>query len=113
LGISLLFPGVEYSATMEGLSKYGIERAALEKFFSFRVPPILLMLILTLLAGLTINTLFAFGEEIGWRGSLQKELSHLGFWKFSFLIRLIWGIWRSPLIIQGYNYPQHPSSGLE
>ena len=69
-------------------------------------------MILALLAGPTINAFFAFGEELGWRGFLQKELSPLGFWKSSFLIGLIWGIWHFPLILQGHNYPQHPILGL-
>jgi uncharacterized protein len=62
------------------------------------------------LAGITINTFFALGEEIGWRGFLQKELSHLGLWKSGLLIGFIWGLWHAPLVIQGYNFPQKPTS---
>lgn len=56
--------------------------------------------------------LAAFGEELGWRGFLLKELGYLGFWKSSAIIGLIWGIWHAPLIIQGHNYPQHPIQGV-
>ncbi|MFZ5933087.1 MAG: CPBP family intramembrane glutamic endopeptidase [Patescibacteria group bacterium] len=98
---------------MEGLSRYGVPPSiASEKFAGFGIPPMLLILIAGLVAGPTINALFAFGEELGWRGFLQKELAYLGFWKSSFLIGLIWGMWHIPLVIQGYNYPQHPFIGI-
>ncbi len=112
LGISLLFPSVEYSANLEGLSRYNIPPTITKEYASLGIPPLLYFLIIGLIAGPTINTLFAFGEEIGWRGFLQRELSKLGFWKSSFLIGLIWGVWHSPLILQGYNYPQHPIIGI-
>jgi membrane protease YdiL (CAAX protease family) len=64
------------------------------------------------LAGITINTFFALGEEIGWRGFLQKELGHLGLWKSGLLIGAIWGLWHAPLVIQGYNFEQHPLIGV-
>jgi membrane protease YdiL (CAAX protease family) len=54
----------------------------------------------------------AFGEELGWRGLLQRELLHLGFWKSSAFIGVIWGVWHAPIIIQGHNYPQHPVAGV-
>ena len=64
------------------------------------------------LAGITINALFALGEEIGWRGFLQKELGFLGLWKSGLLIGAIWGLWHAPLVIQGYNFPQNPMLGV-
>ncbi len=64
------------------------------------------------LAGITINTFFALGEEIGWRGFLQQELGHLGLWKSGLLIGFIWGLWHAPLVIQGYNFPQNPLIGV-
>jgi len=63
-------------------------------------------------AGITINAIAGFGEELGWRGLLQKELGYLGFWRSSAVIGIIWGIWHAPIIIQGYNYPQHPLAGV-
>jgi membrane protease YdiL (CAAX protease family) len=113
---SLFLPNVSYSPTMEGLANYGVPSNILtkqtERYSNFGLPPLLFLLFLALTAGPTINTLFAFGEELGWRGFLQKELSHLGFWKSSFLIGLVWGLWHAPLILQGYNYPQHPTVGV-
>ena len=116
LSLSLILPNINYSPTMEGLTNYGVSSDMItkqaEQYSNFGFPPLLFLLFLALIAGPTINTLFAFGEELGWRGFLQKELSHLGFWKSSFLIGLIWGIWHAPLILQGYNYPQHPIFGV-
>ncbi len=65
-----------------------------------------------LIAGITINAIFAFGEEVGWRGFLIKEFGEMGFWKASYLIGLIWGVWHAPIIAMGHNYPQHPGIGL-
>jgi len=63
----------------------------------------------TAFAGLTINTLFALGEEIGWRGLLQDELcSLIGFKVTPLVIGILWALWHAPLIIMyGYNYPHH------
>lgn len=55
-------------------------------------------------AGYTINTLFAFGEEYGWRGFLWQHLSHLGWIRANFITGTLWGLWHTPLIIRGYNY---------
>jgi hypothetical protein len=40
-----------------------------------------------LIAGATINAVAGFGEELGWRGFLYRELSFLGFWKSSLWLR--------------------------
>jgi membrane protease YdiL (CAAX protease family) len=63
------------------------------------------------IAGISINAIFALGEEIGWRGFLQKEFD-LGLWKSGLLIGAIWGLWHAPLVIQGYNFPQNPMLGV-
>ncbi len=65
-----------------------------------------------LVAGATVNALAAFGEELGWRGYLQRAVSKAGFWKGSWLVGLVWGLWHGALIIQGYNYPEHPRAGI-
>lgn len=69
-------------------------------------------LVSALLAGITINALFAFGEEIGWRGYLLQQFNGQSFWKASLLIGAIWGIWHAPIILMGHNYPQHPVAGV-
>lgn len=75
------------------------------------VHPIWIALMQGLIAGITINAVAGFGEELGWRGFLQREFGYMGFWISSALIGLIWGIWHAPLILQGHNYPEHPVTG--
>lgn len=67
---------------------------------------------LVLALGTTVNALFAFGEEFGWRGYLLWELAPLGFWKASVGIGALWGIWHAPVIVAGYNYPSFPTVGV-
>ena len=119
LGVSLLFPGVEYSPAMEGLLERFESVLTAEQLQRMEnqvatspVHPIWIGLLLGLIAGVTINAVAGFGEELGWRGLLQKEFGYMGFWKSSILIGAIWGIWHAPLILQGHNYPQHPIVGL-
>ncbi len=119
IGVSLLFPGVEYSPEMTGfferigsaLTPEQLDEAK-RQLGALPVHVIWLGLVQGLIAGITINAVAAFGEELGWRGLLQKELGYLGFWKSSALIGLIWGVWHAPIIIQGHNYPQHPVAGV-
>lgn len=63
-------------------------------------------------AGITMNALFAFGEEIAWRGWLLKQFEGVTFLKTSLIIGIFWGIWHAPLIAMGHNYAQHPFIGL-
>ena len=74
--------------------------------------PFILVLIGGTIAGLTINGIAGFGEELGWRGLLLRESAQLGFWKSSCAIGFIWGLWHLPFIIHGYNYPGHPIAGV-
>ncbi len=65
-----------------------------------------------LLAGGTVNALVALGEELMWRGYLWEKLKPKGFWPASLEIGFWWGLWHAPLILAGYNYPQHPVLGV-
>lgn len=119
LGISLLFPGIEYSPEMSGM---------LDRFEGIMTPeqleemqasidnmpfhPIWMALLQGLVAGATVNAVFGFGEEAAWRGYLLHLWKHLNFWKTSVYIGFIWGIWHAPLILMGHNYPQHPQIGV-
>ncbi|MBD3240185.1 MAG: CPBP family intramembrane metalloprotease [Chitinivibrionales bacterium] len=71
----------------------------------------LMMIGQTLVAGTTLNAVAAFGEEMGWRGLLYKDLRPMGFWRANLLIGFIWGVWHAPIILTGYNFPQHPVIG--
>jgi hypothetical protein len=74
---------------------------------------LLVTLFLTsLVVGPTINGLFGFGEEFGWRGYLLPKLMPLGKVKAYLLLGVIWGLWHAPLILMGFNYPGYPLLGV-
>ncbi|MDR1149145.1 MAG: CPBP family intramembrane metalloprotease [Spirochaetaceae bacterium] len=116
LGINLLFPDVSFSITYEGLlSVLPAEQAELAEQQLSRFPPIiflLIQLVQVLIAGYTINAVFAFGEEFGWRGYLLKTLQNKKLLRASLIIGTVWGLWHFPLILIGHNYPQHPVAGV-
>ncbi|HEU4600633.1 MAG TPA: type II CAAX endopeptidase family protein [Steroidobacteraceae bacterium] len=59
-----------------------------------------------------LNALAAVGEELGWRGFLQGILiKELGMARGIALLGLIWSFWHLPLLLAGYNYPEHPVLG--
>lgn len=59
-----------------------------------------------------LSGLITLGEEIGWRGYLQKKLlGKNSLLKSLVFLGLIWGIWHLPLILSGYNYPDYPIIG--
>ena len=72
------------------------------------LPPVAVVaaggLVQGLLAGLTINAVFAFGEEYGWRGVLAEELRPLGTVRANLLTGVLWGLWHAPIIVLGHNY---------
>ena len=109
--------GEQYLADQIANSSQSVEEAAeAEQFLqALGLSGFMLALLLfgsALVAGPTFNALTAFGEEFGWRGFLQKEWTHMGFWKSSLVIGLVWGIWHFPLIYGGYNYPGEPVLGM-
>ncbi len=65
-----------------------------------------------LFAGATINALYAFGEEYGWRNYLVAALKEKKFVFAAIFIGIVWGIWHFPLILLGHNYPQHSVAGV-
>jgi len=72
---------------------------------------IALALVGALLAGFTINGLFAFGEEYGWRGWLADELRPLGAFWANVITGVLWGLWHAPLILMGFNYGSYGRIG--
>ncbi len=122
-GISLLFPGVEFSPGMEGMFERFADRLTFQQveqmkqqIASLKIHPIWLGIFQGLIAGFTVNAVAGFGEELGWRGFLVKEFGMVGdhgrFWRISLWIGLIWGIWHAPAILQGHNYPNHALLGV-
>ena len=119
LGVSFLFPEIEYSLEMAGMFdrfKSVLTPEQLNQMERqadvFPIHPLWIGLLQGLFAGITVNAVAGFGEELGWRGFLQRELGNLGFIKSSVIIGFIWGVWHAPLILQGHNYPQHPVAGV-
>jgi hypothetical protein len=66
----------------------------------------------SLFLGPTINGIFGFGEEFGWRGYLLPKLIPLGKLKAYTIVGVIWGLWHAPLIVVGFNYPGYPLLGI-
>ena len=64
---------------------------------------VIMMFLSAIVAGLTINLLFALGEEYGWRGYIAHSIQGSGIYRHS-IVGLLWGVWHLPLIVQGYNY---------
>jgi membrane protease YdiL (CAAX protease family) len=119
LPVSLLFPGVQYAGDLAGLSDRPRAAAPAEQVEQMRAlaarSPALYLggwLLFGLLAGPTGNAVFGLGEEVGWRGFLQRELAPLGFWRASGVIGLVWGLWHAPIILLGPYFPQHPVAGV-
>lgn len=108
LGVSLLMPGAHWDADSQ------LVQLALQQ-----MPQaggvwglIAISLVSGLLAGATINAVFAFGEEIAWRGYLVKLFKGKKFLTVALLTGVIWGFWHAPFILNGHNYPQHPVAGV-
>ncbi|WP_259607586.1 MULTISPECIES: CPBP family intramembrane glutamic endopeptidase [Microbacterium] len=59
-----------------------------------------------------VNSLFAFGEELGWRGWLLPALRPLGTWPARLISGVIWGVWHSPVILLGYNFARTDVTGV-
>jgi uncharacterized protein len=70
-----------------------------------------IMALNTVIIGPFLGLIIALGEEYGWRGYLQTELTRLGRIRGVFLLGVIWGIWHWPVIWMGYNYPGQPVLG--
>ncbi|WP_129630039.1 CPBP family intramembrane glutamic endopeptidase [Candidatus Oscillochloris fontis] len=59
-----------------------------------------------------LNAIPTLGEELGWRGYLLPQLLPLGQWPALLISGAIWGLWHAPVILLGYNYPDHPVLGV-
>lgn len=108
LGVTLLMPGARWTpdsemmqtvlkSLPEGIGVWGI---------------MVITVVSGLMSGITINAVFAFGEEIAWRGFLMKEFKEKKLLVAALWIGIIWGFWHAPLILNGHNYPQHPVAGV-
>ncbi|HEX6447040.1 MAG TPA: CPBP family intramembrane glutamic endopeptidase [Streptosporangiales bacterium] len=58
-------------------------------------------------AAVVPNGLLTFGEEIGWRGFLLPRLLPLGQWPALVIVGVVWGLWHTPVLLLGFDYPLH------
>ncbi len=74
---------------------------------SLYIPALIVLFVLVAVIGVPLSGIAGvFGEEYGWRGFLQSELTKLGNLKGVLLVGLIWGIWHFPIILRGiHTYP--------
>jgi uncharacterized protein len=83
---------------------------------SLNMPPLGLLYVIALVgglvAGVTINGLFAFGEEYGWRGFLMDELRPLGAVRANLLTGVLWGLFHAPIILLGFNFAPYRFLGI-
>ncbi|MEL6347571.1 MAG: CPBP family intramembrane glutamic endopeptidase, partial [Myxococcota bacterium] len=119
VAVSALFPGVSFDPSVDTILALAGDRlspealaAARQQLEALPVHPAWLAIPSGIAAGMTLNALAAFGEEIGWRGLLFRELRDRGFWTSSWIVGLLWGLWHAPLILLGHNYPDDPIRGI-
>lgn len=101
--IAIAVPGVGYNPAADPLPGLSLPGGVLG---------VLAMFGLILAIGSTVNAVFAFGEEFGWRGYLLWELAPWGFWPATVAIGAVWGLWHAPIIVAGYNFPSYPLVGV-
>ena len=113
--VNALLPDVVINTDMSSMIPLDKIPEEQKELFVKLLNPIVLTIITViagLCAGLTINAVFAFGEEYGWRNYLVSALKEKKFICASVFIGIVWGIWHFPLILLGHNYPQHSVAGV-
>jgi membrane protease YdiL (CAAX protease family) len=116
LGNVLHWPGVGSAVFSPEAVREQLNRSAKGGMSaSMPLPPVAILFVLSfispIIAGFTINGLVAFGEEMGWRGFLWQQLRPYGV-KGKISLGVIWGLWHTPVILLGYNFPLHPYLGI-
>ena len=115
LVVNALMPGCEFNTDMSAMVPAdSVTEEQREMLALFMNPAVVIMITIVsgLLAGVTINAVFAFGEEYGWRNYLVSALKEKKFICASVFIGIVWGLWHFPLILLGHNYPQHSVAGV-
>ena len=117
VGVGVALPGTafvtDYSAFLLELGFTETDAAeTIADMEATGVPVVVLLSGFGLVLGATVFALAAFGEELGWRGLLLTELAPLGFWRLSLVTGLVWGLWHTPLVLLGLQFPDEPVVGL-
>lgn len=104
--------GINNSYSLNGWEVKNIDLPLLfgnnQQSFSFFI----LNILITGIGFSILTSLMTIGEEIGWRGFLQKKLLEKNsLLKSLIFLGLIWGFWHFPLITNGFNYPEYPIWG--
>ena len=113
--LNTLLPGCEFNTDLSSMISMDQVTEEQKEMVSMLMTPafmIITTVISGLFAGATINALFAFGEEYGWRNYFVSALKEKKFVCASIFIGIVWGIWHFPLILLGHNYPQHSVAGV-
>ena len=109
MGLSVGLGFQEVNATLEPLSS---EIADQQYPFNDPILAVFISIVLSFTLAALFNSVFALGEELGWRGYLLAKLAPIGLGRASILIGIIWGVWHAPAIFMGLNYPGHPFLGV-
>ena len=109
MGLSVGLGFQEVNATLEPLSS---EIADQQYPFNDPILAVFISIISSFTLAALFNSVFALGEELGWRGYLLAKLAPIGLGRASILIGIIWGVWHAPAIFMGLNYPGHPFLGV-
>lgn len=79
----------------------------------FAVMLFFINLILSYPISLTLNSLFALGEELGWRGYLFEALGGKYDLRNVLIVGIIWALWHSTaIVLLGHNYPSVRAGGI-
>ncbi len=100
--------------TLEGFSELREEipyfQDLSEPYYSLSVA--LVLTVVAIATGCTINMAAALGEELMWRGYLFNYYSKLSRWSRDLRIGFWWGLWHAPVLLIGNSFPQWPIAGM-
>lgn len=67
--------------------------------------------LVTIIVAPLLNLPIFLGEEVGWRAFMTPRLVALYGRRGLLISGVIWGVWHTPFIMLGLNYPTHPLLG--